>query len=82
VKTMLLKPNKNANPDLTVMAVSSFLLKRIKKNRLETITELKLALLDNDKNSTSLIEPALEFLFLLGLIEYHTKNDLIEYTGP
>ncbi len=79
---MLLKPNKNANPDLTVMAVSSFLLKRIKKNRLETITELKLALLDNDKNSTSLIEPALEFLFLLGLIEYHTKNDLIEYTGP
>ncbi len=82
MKTMLLKPNKNANPDLTVMAVSSFLLKRIKKNRLETITELKLALLDNDKNSTSLIEPALEFLFLLGLIEYHTKNDLIEYTGP
>jgi hypothetical protein len=82
VKTMLLKPNKNANPDLTVMAASSFLLKRIKKNRLETITELKLALLENDKSSTSLIEPALEFLFLLGLIEYHTKNDLIEYTGP
>lgn len=79
---MLLKPNKNANPDLTVMAASSFLLKRIKKNRLETITELKLALLENDKSSTSLIEPALEFLFLLGLIEYHTKNDLIEYTGP
>lgn len=79
---MLLKPNKNANPDLTVMAASSFLLKRIKKSRLETITELTLALLENDKNSTSLIEPALEFLFLLGLIEYHTKNDLIEYTGP
>ena len=82
MKTMLLKPNKNANPDLTVMAVSYFLLKRIKKNRLETITELKLALLENDKSSTSLIEPALEFLFLLGIIEYHTKNDLIEYTGP
>jgi len=82
VKTMLLKPNKNANPDLTVMAVSAFLLKRIKKNRLETITELQLALLENDKSSTPLLESALEFLFLLGLIEYHTKNDLIEYTGP
>jgi len=79
---MLLKPNKNANPDLTVMAVSAFLLKRIKKNRLETITELQLALLENDKSSTPLLESALEFLFLLGLIEYHTKNDLIEYTGP
>lgn len=79
---MLLKPNKNANPDLTVMAVSSFLLKRIKKNRLETITDLKLALLEGNKDSVSLLESALEFLFLLGLVEYHTKNDLIEYTGP
>ncbi|ELP6122764.1 hypothetical protein QTV43_004000 [Vibrio vulnificus] len=79
---MLLKPNKNANPDLTVMATSTFLLKRIKKNKVETITDLRLALLENDKSSTPLLESALEFLFLLGLIEYHTKNDLIEYTGP
>ncbi|GAB7224778.1 hypothetical protein VoSk93_39970 [Vibrio owensii] len=79
---MLLKPNKNANPDLTVMAASTFLLKRIKKNKVETITDLRLALLENNKSSTPLLESALEFLFLLGLIEYHTKNDLIEYTGP
>ncbi|WP_272245328.1 ABC-three component system middle component 8 [Vibrio europaeus] len=78
---MLLKPNKNANPDLTVMATSTFLLKRIKKNKVVTITDLRLALLENDKSSTPLLESSLEFLFLLGLIEYHTKNDLIEYTG-
>ncbi|EHU5175305.1 hypothetical protein KY945_003906 [Vibrio parahaemolyticus] len=78
---MLLKPNKNAHPDLTIMAVASFLLKRIKKNQLETITDLKLATIENNKDSALLLEPALEFLFLLGLVEYHTKNDVIEYVG-
>lgn len=35
----------------------------------------------NNKNSVALLETSLEFLFLLGLVEYHPKNDLIEYTG-
>lgn len=78
---MLLKPNKNAHPDLTIIAVASFVLKHIKKNQLETITDLKLATIENDKDSGPLLEPALEFLFLLGLVEYHTKNDVIEYVG-
>ncbi|MFT5757479.1 MAG: hypothetical protein ACI9LM_002213 [Alteromonadaceae bacterium] len=78
---MLLNPNKNADPDLTVMASSAFLLNRLKKNQLETITDLRLLLLENNKDSVSLLEPSLEFLFLLGLIEYHPKNDLIEYKG-
>lgn len=78
---MLLNPNKNADPDLTVMASSAFLLNRLKKNQLETITDLRLILLENNKDSVSLLEPSLEFLFLLGLIEYHPKNDLIEYKG-
>lgn len=76
---MLLNPNKNADPDLTIMASSTFLLKRLKKNQFETITDLRLLLLESNKDSVSLLEPSLEFLFLLGLIEYHPKNDLIEY---
>ncbi|RBW42586.1 hypothetical protein DS885_15250 [Psychromonas sp. B3M02] len=78
---MLLKPNKNANPDLTVMAASSFVLKQLKKNQFETMTDLRLALMENNKDSVSLLESSLEFLFLLGLVEYHSKNDLIEYIG-
>jgi hypothetical protein len=42
---MLLKPNKNADPDLTIMATSTFLLKELKKNQFEKITELRLALM-------------------------------------
>jgi hypothetical protein len=78
---MLLNPNKNTHPDLTIIAVSSFLVKRLKKNQLETITELKNAIVDSNKDSGPLLEPSLQLLFLLGLIEYHNKNDLIEYIG-
>lgn len=78
---MLLKPNKNANPDLTILAVSSLILTRLRKSQFETITDLRLVLHENNKDSTSLLESSLEFLFLLGLIEYHKKNDLIEYIG-
>ncbi|WP_369525781.1 ABC-three component system middle component 8 [Photobacterium leiognathi] len=78
---MLLKPNKNANPDLTILAASSLILTRLRKSQFETITDLRLVLHENNKDSTSLLESSLEFLFLLGLIEYHQKNDLIEYIG-
>ncbi|SON49315.1 ABC-three component system middle component 8 [Vibrio tapetis] len=78
---MLLKPNKNAHPDLTILAASSLILTRLKKKRFDTITVLKQVLHDNNKDSVTLLEPSLEFLFLLGLVEYHPKNDLIEYVG-
>ncbi|ATC60048.1 ABC-three component system middle component 8 [Vibrio anguillarum] len=78
---MLLKPNKNANPDLTILAASSLILSRLRKSQFETITDLRLVLHENNKDSTSLLESSLEFLFLLGLVEYHQKNDLIEYIG-
>ncbi|MGR5078465.1 ABC-three component system middle component 8 [Photobacterium swingsii] len=78
---MLLKPNKNANPDLTILAASSLILSRLRKSQFETITDLRVVLHENNKDSTSLLESSLEFLFLLGLVEYHPKNDLIEYIG-
>lgn len=78
---MLLKPNKNAHPDLTILAISSLILARLKKKKFDTITNLKQVLQDNNKDSVALLEPSLEFLFLLGLVEYHPKNDLIEYLG-
>ncbi len=78
---MLLKPNKNANPDLTIVATSSVILAHLKKHHFETITELRQTLISYHKDSSSLLESSLEFLFLFGLIEYHSKNDLVEYIG-
>lgn len=78
---MLLQPNKNANPDLTILAASSFMLKRLKRLKLELYSDLYQELLSHDKNAGALMDAALSFLYLLGLVEYHAKNDLIEYTG-
>lgn len=78
---MLLQPNKNANPDLTVLAASTYILKRLKKSQLESYSDLHHLLIKKDKKMASLLQLSLEFLFILGLIEYHEKNDLIEYKG-
>ncbi|HIF9391769.1 TPA: ABC-three component system middle component 8 [Photobacterium damselae] len=78
---MLLKPNKNSHPDLTILAISSFLLKRIKSKKVEPYSNLYDALKKKNEKAISLLDLSLEFLFILGLVEYHEKNDLIEYIG-
>ena len=78
---MLLLPNKNAHPDLTVLSVAAFLLDFLMKHRIARFLELYERLSKHEPRALSLFEPALETLYVLGLIEYHKKNDLIEYTG-
>jgi hypothetical protein len=81
VQIMSLQPNKNNHPDLTVISASTLILKRLKSRRVESYSGLYDALNKSNKHLSTLFNDSLEFLFLLGLIEYHTKNDLIEYTG-
>jgi hypothetical protein len=57
-------------------------LARVKKLRIEEYANLR----DYAKKSVSggdlLFLPALNILFLLGLIDYQPKTDVIEYVGP
>lgn len=76
---MILLPNKNSHPDLTVVAVAVFLIKKLRKIKFGRYAELYDALEKHDKRSISLFNSALGFLYLLGVIEYHAKNDLIEW---
>jgi hypothetical protein len=78
---MLLQPNKNADPDLTILSVSTFVLHRLKKNKFETYGDLQEALTKKNRKAISLLTMSLNFLYLLGLIQYYPKNDLIEYLG-
>lgn len=75
----MLKPTKHSHPDRTVIYVSLVMINRLKSTRVESYSEL----LQSIKNSVSggelLFLPALNFLFLMGLIEYHKKTDSIEY---
>lgn len=78
----MLRPTKHSHPDRTVVNVALLLLKHLRKRRLDRYAELrafaKKAVLGGDV----LFLPALNFLFLLGLIEYRPKTDAIEYVGP
>ena len=78
---MLLLPNKNSHPDLTVLSVSAFLLDFLRKHRIGQYSDLYERLSKHESRAVALFEPALETLYVLGLIEYHKKNDLIEYIG-
>ena len=81
VKKMLLIPNKNAHPDLTVISVSSFILCVLRKERVQSYTDLYARLSSHNGRAVYLFSSSLELLFLLGLINYHVKNDTLEYIG-
>lgn len=77
----MLRPTKHSHPDRTVISVSLLLLGKLRKLRIASYDKLY----DIAKTSVSggdvLFLPSLNFLYLLGLIEYHSKTDSFEYVG-
>jgi hypothetical protein len=58
------------------------LLTRLRKRRLEAYSPLRGYAKKVIVGGDVLFLPALNFLFILGLIEYRPKTDAIEYVGP
>jgi len=77
----MLRPTKHSHPDRTVINVSLLLLARLKVRRVDDYDSL----LEYAKKSVVgggvLYLPALNFLYLLGLIDYRPKTDAVEYVG-
>ena len=78
----MLKPTKHSNPDQTVINVSLLLLVRLKTRRLEEYDTLHGYAKKAVGGGDVLFLPALNFLYLMGLIEYRPKTDALEYVGP
>ena len=78
----MLRPNKHSHPDRTIINVSLLLLARLKNKRLEEFSSLQKFAKKMVVGGDVLFLPALNFLFLLGLIEYRPKRDSVEYVGP
>ncbi len=78
----MLRPSKHSHPDRTVVNVALILLARLRKRRLEGYSGLRSHAKKIVAGGDVLFLPALNFLFLLGLIEYRPKTDAIEYVGP
>jgi len=77
----MLRPTKHSHPDKTVINASLHLIKRLRKRRLDNFDNLRNFTKKKIDGGDWLFVPALNFLYLLGLIEYHPKTDSIEYVG-
>jgi len=77
----MLRPTKHSHPDRTVINVSLLLLVRLRTRRLEDYDSLLKYVKKLVIGGDVLFLPALNFLYLMGLIDYHPKTDSIEYVG-
>jgi len=77
----MIQPSKHAHPDKTLIAVSFTLLTQLRSMRFVEFDELRRHLSKQNPDSDSLFLPALNLLFLLGLVAYQKHNDSFEYIG-
>lgn len=78
----MLRPTKHSHPDRTVINVSLLLLARLKAHRVDDYDVLRKYAKKSVTGGDVLFLPALNFLYLTGLIDYHPKTDAVEYVGP
>jgi hypothetical protein len=78
----MLTPSKHANPDQTVVNVSLVLLAQIRSERVSSYADLVSISKTKVRGGDVLFMPAINFLFILGLVDYRSKTDSFEYVGP
>ena len=78
----MLRPTKNSHTDRTVINVSLLLLSRLKDRRVDEYDVLRKFAKKHVVGGDVLFLPALNFLYLMGLVEYRPKTDAVEYVGP
>jgi hypothetical protein len=78
----MLRPTKHSHPDRTVISAALLLIQYLKKRRIEDYGKLRAYTKKAISGGDFLYLPALNLLFLLGLIEYRVKTDAIEYIQP
>ncbi|AOI32995.1 hypothetical protein BFQ28_24440 (plasmid) [Citrobacter freundii] len=78
----MLRPTKHSHPDRTVINVSLLLLSRLKDRRVDEYDVLRKFAKKHVVGGDVLFLPALNFLYLMGLVEYRPKTDAVEYVVP
>lgn len=77
----MIRPNKHSHPDKTLIFASTVLLRRLRKKRSQSFDVLRQCLAKQEADAVALFLPAVNLLFMLGLVEYRKKNDSFEYIG-
>ena len=79
----MLTPRKHLDLDVSLLRVSAIILKNLQRSRtlqLESLRSKVRRFAGNDAEIVFL--PALSFLYVLGKVQYHGKNDTLEYIAP
>jgi len=79
---MMLRPTKHSHPDRTVINVALVMLTRLKARRIDEYDVLRKFVKKSIVGGDVLFLPALNFLYIMGLVEYRPKTDAFEYVGP
>ena len=74
-----LLPTKHSHPDRTTIAVATLILQRLKIVRIAKYDDLITNIIKKNSDAEYLFLSAINFLFLLGLVDYHQKTDSFEY---
>jgi hypothetical protein len=77
----MLKPTKHSHPDQTVVNLTMLLIQYLQVHRVEDYTDLYQFAKKQIIGGDVLFLPTLNFLYLLGLVEYHKNTDSVEYLG-
>ncbi|MGV8882095.1 MAG: ABC-three component system middle component 8 [Rhodoglobus sp.] len=77
----MLKPTKHSHPDQTVLGVATILLAALKRDRLAKYDKLLSIARKRIVGGEILFLPALNLLYVLGLVAYRSKTDSFEYSG-
>jgi hypothetical protein len=78
----MLKPTKHLDPNFSVLNVAAQCLGILARQRTIKYDDLYDKLEKRfGGNVHPVFLPSISFLYLLGKIEYHTKNDTFEYRG-
>lgn len=77
----MLRPTKHSHPDRTPVGVACVILTHLRRQRVAEFSQLRKLARSSSRGSDILLLPALNLLFLVGVIEYRPKIDSFEYTG-
>jgi hypothetical protein len=76
----MITPQKHMNLDVSVLRVAALALREVKRRRVMEFSSLRSKIVRSVGSDADLVFlPALSLLYLLGRLEYHGKNDSLEY---
>ncbi len=76
----MLTPRKHLDLDVSVLRIAALMLGELRRRSVVELEKIRAYVVRRAGEDAELaFLPALNFLFLLGKVAYHTKNDTVEY---